>query len=111
MDTVGTKRIERLLGELEAMHVGDDGSTSEVFAQVVAVISAINWLVSQSDLFPSTTTPSDDVLERLKHWIDRLVQKLTEIVKELADGTSFSISVGTGVSVTVSFPPYKKASV
>ena len=48
---------------------------------------------------------SDSVIEKLEDWIKRLVDKLTEIVKQLAKGTSFSISVGTGVSVTVNFAP------
>jgi hypothetical protein len=45
-----------------------------------------------------------DLVEKLKMWIERLVAKLTEIVKQLATGTSFSISVGPLVSVTVNFP-------
>ena len=35
----------------------------------------------------------------------RLPDKLAEIVTNLAKGTSFSITVGTGVTVTVNFPP------
>ncbi len=110
MDTQGTKRIERLLDDLDGMQVAGDGSASEVFAHVVVVVNAINWLVSQRDVQAFTATPANDILEQLWKWIDRLVKKLTEIVKDLADGTSFSISVGMGVSVTVSFPPYKSAS-
>ncbi|MFZ2057739.1 MAG: hypothetical protein WAV54_10085 [Acidimicrobiales bacterium] len=35
----------------------------------------------------------------------RLPDKLAEIVTNLAKGTSFSITVGTSVTVTVNFPP------
>ena len=110
MDMQETRRIEMLLDELERMRIGDDGSASEVWAQVVVVVSAINWLTSRRDAQVITVAHTDDILDKLETWIARLVRKLTEIVKDLADGTSFSLSVGTGVSLTITFPPPKGVS-
>ena len=110
MDMQETKRVEMLLDDLEGMRIGDDGSASEVWAQVVVVVNAINWLASRRDAQVITVAPVDDILEKLKRWVARLVRKLSEIVKDLADGTSFSLSVGTGVSLTITFPPPTGAS-
>ena len=38
--------------------------------------------------------PADDVLDRLRTWLDRLVSVLTRIVANLSGATSFSISAG-----------------
>lgn len=107
MDMQETKRIEMLLDDLEKMSIDDHGSASDVWGQVVVVVSAINWLTSRRDVQVITVASPDNILEKLKRWIARLVKKLTEIVEELADGTSFSLSVGTSVSVTITFPPPK----
>jgi hypothetical protein len=108
MDTQGEiDRIEAFLALLDAVRV-QDGSAHKAFAHVVEVVNRINLLLSQvhEQAYSGRIGPSDDVFERLREWIDRLVTKLTEIVTDLADGTSFSITVGTGVSVTVNFPPH-----
>jgi hypothetical protein len=49
--------------------------------------------------------PGDEVLEKLREWLDRLVSALPQIVEKLAGATAFSISVGANVAVTVDFGP------
>jgi hypothetical protein len=42
--------------------------------------------------------------ERLKEWLEKLYDRLREVVKLLGDAVStFSITVGTNISVTVEF--------
>jgi hypothetical protein len=103
--TKGAADVEGLLDELDGLQVGGDGSASEVFAQVVVVVDAINQVVVQRDARQAQMF-SADIAEKLRQWIDRLIRKLTDVVEKLADGTTFSISIGTGVSVTVNFPPH-----
>jgi hypothetical protein len=47
----------------------------------------------------------DEILERLREWLDRLVSALPRIVEKLAGATAFSISSGANVAVTVDFGP------
>jgi hypothetical protein len=54
--------------------------------------------------------PVDDILDRLRNWIDRLVGALTKIVEKLATARSFSVSVGSNVSVTVDFGPFESGA-
>jgi hypothetical protein len=42
------------------------------------------------------------VPEKLKEWLDELVAKVREIVRELSDVASFSVTVGAPLSVSVS---------
>lgn len=113
MDTrLEVELIESLLAELEAMQLDSDGSAHEVIAQTVVLVNHINRTMSRFDTQMATgrSLRSDDILKKLKEWLDQLIGKLTEIVKDLADGTSFSISVGTSVSVTVNFSSSDKSS-
>ena len=54
-------------------------------------------------------SPVSGMVEKLQEWIKRLLDKLTQIVKALVKGTSFSLSVGTAISVTINFPPMGEA--
>ncbi len=47
----------------------------------------------------------DDILAKLREWVGRLVTEFTRIVGGLAQATSFSISMGAALSVTVNFGP------
>ncbi len=50
-------------------------------------------------------TPVDDILEKLREWLDRLLSALTRIAAKLAGATAFSVTAGSAVSVTVDFGP------
>jgi hypothetical protein len=47
--------------------------------------------------------PVEAILARLSQWLDQLVTAMTRIIANLANATSFSVSVGSTVSVTVVF--------
>ena len=72
----------------------------------MSVAGTINQTIGlQHDQPDSLAVPIGSVTEELDKWIKRLLDKLAEIVTNLAKGTSFSITVGTSVTVTVNFPP------
>ena len=98
--------VEDHLDRMSDTTVNDEASAHQALALALSAVGGINQglaPLSQDEL--TSARLSDTVIEKLEDWIKRLVDKLTEIVKQLAKGTSFSISVGTGVSVTVNFAP------
>jgi hypothetical protein len=106
MDTDSARSlVEQHLERMSSTTVLNEDSAHQALALALAAVGVINQgLGSANEAILGTASPADGILERLEDWIKRLVAKLTEIVKQLANGTSFSISVGTGVSVTVNFP-------
>ena len=72
----------------------------------MVTVSYINHYLSaqaRPQTMMGTGELSGSILEKLEKWLDRLLNSLVKIVKKLSNATSFSISVGTGVSVTVDF--------
>jgi NADH:ubiquinone oxidoreductase subunit D len=98
--------IEARLDALDAMTVSDDQSAREAFTHVVTTVSRINQLSARTQaqaMVGAVGAPVDDVLEKLRQWLDRLLSALKRIVEKLDGAASFSVSVGTTVSVTVDF--------
>ncbi|MGH3255718.1 MAG: hypothetical protein ACRDOU_09985 [Streptosporangiaceae bacterium] len=60
-------------------------------------------LTGPAEAMVGAGAPVDDLLDRLEQWLDRLLGALPRIVDKLGGATSFSISVGTNVSLTVVF--------
>lgn len=87
---------------LNGRRITSQQSAYAELSDIMLTVTLINEYMSQEH--QEQYTRLDSIIEKLKRWLDRLVKKLTEIVEELGDGVSFSISVGTGVSVTVNFP-------
>jgi hypothetical protein len=65
---------------------------------------------TQAQALMGAGAPADDILAKLETWLDRLVSALKRIVQNLSDATSFSISVGSNVSVTVGFGRLESSS-
>jgi hypothetical protein len=102
--------VEHHLNRMDGVSIRDESSAYAALAQAMVAVGAINQGFSaQPEQMDRLTTPVDGIIEKLEDWIKRLLNKLTEIVKSLAKGTSFSLSVGTGVSVTINFPPTGQA--
>ncbi len=99
--------IDGRLDALESMSVSDDQSAREAFTHVVVTVNRINQLSArtQAQAIMGAATPVDDILEKLREWLDRLLSALTQIVAKLAGATAFSVTVGSAVSVTVDFGP------
>jgi hypothetical protein len=97
--------IETRLDALDAMTISDDASAREAFRHVMITVARISQLSAQARAqgLVGGGPPADDTLDRLSTWLDRLVGSLTRVVAELAGATSFSITVGGNVSVTVGF--------
>ena len=99
------------LDEMERVNVTDQTSAHVALAHAMAAVGAINQgLVPQPAQVPAAmASPVSGIVEKLQEWIKRLLDKLTQIVKALVKGTSFSLSVGTTISVTINFPPMGEA--
>jgi hypothetical protein len=99
--------IDEDLGALQDMLVDSDQSARDALTQAMVTVRRINQLSAQAQAqaMMGAGAPMDDILAKLREWFDRLVTELTRIVEKLAHATSFSISVGTALSVTVNFGP------
>ena len=103
--TAITQLIEHHLDQMTVVPVNDEPSAQQALAHAMAAVGGINQGLTSGQ--PQTLAgPVDGIVEKLEDWIKRLLDKLTEIVKQLAKGTTFSITVGTGISVTVNFPAF-----
>jgi hypothetical protein len=70
-------------------------SDSKTVADVLAEVASFNREVGSDGITGS-------LLEKLKEWLERLVGKLNEIVGA-HEGQSFTITVGTHITVAVTF--------
>jgi hypothetical protein len=97
--------IEARLDALDGMKIDGDQSAREAFTHVMGTVSRINQLTARTNAqaMMGAGAPVDDILERLRQWVDRLLGALPRIVENLAGATSFSVSAGTNVSVAVDF--------
>jgi len=94
--------VESHLTTMEGTEVDDQPSAHVALGHALAAVASINDPSGQGGS-QSLAGPVADLAELLQKWLKRLLDKLTEIVKALAHGTTFSLSVGTGVSVTINF--------
>lgn len=101
--------IDGRLDALESIPVSDDQSAREAFTHVVVTVNRINQLSArsqaQAQAIIGTATPVDNILDKLREWLDRLLSALTQIVAKLAGATAFSVKVCSAVSVTIDFGP------
>ena len=90
------------------MPVSDDQSARDAFTHVTVTVSQINDLSAKAraQAMMGAGAPGNEILDKLREWLDRLISALTQIVKKLAGATAFSISVGANVAVTVDFSPF-----
>lgn len=97
--------IEGRLEALDSMPASDDQSARQALTHVMVTVRRINQLSAQTQAqaLMGAGVPVDDILEKLRTWLDRLVSALTRIVASLSDAASFSVSVGSHLSVTVDF--------
>jgi hypothetical protein len=101
-----TAAIEERLAVLASMPVNDDESARVAFAHVTTTVSRVNLLSAQVQaqaLMGAAGAPVDAILAKLSEWVDQLVTAMATIVANLNKAASFSISVGSTVSVTVVF--------
>jgi hypothetical protein len=99
--------IEARLDAVEDMPVSDDRSARGALTHVLVTVSRISQLSAQAraQAMVGGGAATDDTSERLRTWLDRLIDVLTRIIAKIPEATSFSISVGANVSVTVDFGP------
>jgi hypothetical protein len=66
-----------------------------------ALADALVW-VAEINAHADVSSLQGDALEKLRKWLERLLDKLREIVKDV-NGASFSITSGTRLTLTVTF--------
>jgi hypothetical protein len=101
-----TAAIEERLAVLASMPVNDDQSARVAFAHLNTTVSRVNHLSAQVQaqaLMGAVGAPLDAILAKLSEWVNRFITALTTIVANLDKAASFSISVGSTISVTVVF--------
>ncbi len=116
--------IDTRLDELAGMPITDDQSARQALTHAMATVHGISQLAATMSAAPGPATATapetaslpaaaapadpllDPLLDRLRAWVDRLVDALTRIVEKMAGATSFSVLVGTGLSVSVNFGPF-----
>jgi hypothetical protein len=107
MDTEAQAQvIEDRLAALDTMPITDDPSARVAFAHLTTTVTRVNHLSAQVQaqaMMGAGAVPVDAILARLSQWLDRLVTVMTRIVANLKNATSFSVSVGSNVSVSVTF--------
>jgi hypothetical protein len=85
------------------MPADSEQSARDALTYAMMTVRHIKQLSAQAMI--GAGAPMDDILAKLREWLGRLVTEFTRIVEKLAQATSFSISVGTALSVTVNFGP------
>jgi hypothetical protein len=99
--------IESRFAEVVAMPVEDEATARDALTELLATVAQIN------EAAPAPTerlAVSGGLVERLKEWIDKLIDQLRKIVREIPYATSFSLTVGPPgmLSVTVTFGPFEQ---
>ena len=71
--------IEARLDVLDGMPVSDDRSAREALTHVMVTVSRISQLSAQvrGQALMGAGAPADDIHERLRTWLDRLISALT----------------------------------
>jgi hypothetical protein len=106
MGTNGTTDlVEQHLQLMADAPVEDEATAQQALAYALSAVGGMNQhLTVAQQPRAALAGPVDDIVKKLEDWIKRLVAKLTEIAKQLK--ASFSITVGTSISVTISCGPF-----
>jgi hypothetical protein len=67
-----------------------------------AVAEMLWWVADINSRWPPDEPVSNDVLEKLRKWIKRLLEKLRELTASIK-AQSFSITGGPPIAVTITF--------
>lgn len=96
--------VEDHLTRFEAIDAQDGpAAIAHAFAAIGAINQQIAPPATTNDLMATSALLGGDLVEKLQAWIERLLNKLREVVKQLADVLTFSLSIGTTVSLTIEF--------
>lgn len=98
------------LMEDEPSEPADEGEARRQLSAILVEVAHFNATLDQTvsqlkrnTLAQSSLSVQGGLIDKLEQWIERLKRQLTAIVRRIADAASFSISVGTSLSLTVHF--------
>ncbi|WP_276940021.1 hypothetical protein [Ferrimicrobium acidiphilum] len=106
-DIKADKTVEAHLECMERVDVTDNTTAHQALAHATAAVTTINQGLRHPRKydFIRFRGPVEDIMDRLQGWVTRLLDKLDEIVAKLAKGSTFSLSVGSTIAITINFPP------
>ncbi len=98
--------VEKHLTAMEAIDTSTDDGAHSALAHAMAATNRINDVHGDTSRIRERLEGdvSRDLVDKLDDWIKRLLGALTKIAAQLK--ATFSISVGTGISVTMNFGPF-----
>jgi hypothetical protein len=98
--------VDGYVNDLQGIKAMDRKSAIQAFSQLAIAVNQINQTLAATGSDRSLS-PTSGLIEKLKEWVEKLVPKVEEIAKAFGETTSFSISIGVPISVTLNFPSYK----
>jgi hypothetical protein len=81
-----------------------EGSGQDALTELLTTVASTNVVERVFRQTPALADfAGDDFAEWLKKWIKRLVERVTEVVKRLGGAMSFTIPLGDGLILTLTF--------
>ena len=100
---ITVESVEVTLQPWDVMAVRE-GSAQEVLTELLTTVALTNVVERISHHAPALVDlVSADVTEWLAKWIQRLVERVAEIIKGLVGPASLAIPIGSGLTVTLNF--------
>jgi ethanolamine ammonia-lyase large subunit len=98
--------IETHVKRMDDVIVSDVPTARQALAHATAAVAAINQGLIPPQSYESIgdLDPVEEIVNKLEGWIRCILDKLGLIVEKLGEGVTFSLSVGTSISVTINFP-------
>lgn len=81
------------------VNAGGLHSSTEEMARLAAAVTEINRSIEEG----RTEGPSAGVIEKLEKWLKEIVERLQAIVERFPEVQTFSVSVGVGLAITLTF--------
>jgi hypothetical protein len=106
MSVTTDQAIETHLQAMESVKVTDVDSAHKVIVHATSAIAAINQRMHPHrrwTRFPIFDA-ADDLLEKLEQWLERILKALASIAATTFVGLTYSITVGTTLSLTINIP-------
>jgi hypothetical protein len=104
-----SEQIEGHLASMEASDTSTDDGAHEALAHAMSAVTRINLHVGgEGKGLNLVRDISDDVIERFDDWMRRLLAGVTKIAVQLR--ASFSVTVGTAISLTMNFGPFSDSN-
>ncbi|MHB8190670.1 MAG: hypothetical protein ACYDHP_09690 [Ferrimicrobium sp.] len=102
--------IETHVKRMDGVIVSDVPTARQALAHATAADAAINHGLIPPQSYESIGDRDsvEEIVNKLEGWITCILDKLDSIVEKLGEGVTFSLSVGTSISVSINFQRTKQ---